>query len=243
MDKKFYTGFALGFFFKDSILNVGKVLLLKSIGAYHSIKKKESKNKIDGITGIDFICNITDFELFNELFPEIRNCSKVQPYWSYFPNKSVIKISMDSIVVDYLNSLELFDLSVNEIFDFNNGFLTTLDLPFFQKFGKCYLYINYTTNKTSYTNVYSTESRILNSDFSIRETKLKEKYSNLICATASYGKKNEYVTKYFKTFLNNIESISVKEFIMNYDTITTLNCNLTLFNNNSINKLSLNETI
>jgi len=93
MKRDFFTGFVTGFILKRKILNIGKCIVLGSMNAFYALKKKKTINKVDSIVKIEFVCNITDIETFNKLFPDIPNCQKTQPYWDYFPDKKIIKIN------------------------------------------------------------------------------------------------------------------------------------------------------
>jgi len=241
--KGFYTGVFVGFVLKNQFLNAGKIIISNFLNAFHSIKKKKQIEQTIGlINSIKFVCNITDINCFNELFPDRHNCNKVQPYWEYCPNKQTVTINMDHDLVGYLNNYENINISFFDIFNFHNNSLTTLDLAFFEKFGKCYIYINYNVDNKDFINIYKGGSIISHEDFVLKDTPLSRKYSNLICATAILSNKNEYITKYFKMFLNNA-SLTPREIFMIYDKVKNLEYKLSLVKANSIDNYSIDELI
>ena len=214
----FISGFITGLFLKNKLFNVLKGLYIQTIQLYHQNKPLQNKIKNKSY----FICKITNTELFHELFPDYPNTPKVQPYWEYYPNKQVIKIKLD-----------------DDVFNFEEfKYKTTLDLDFFKKIGKVYIYVDYYMENKKFTNIYHEEENTLNVDLS--------KYNSIICATIKHNENLEYITKYFKQFLNNKVNITPELLLLHYDKLDinlTNTIQLHLVNTKNINICSLNESI
>ena len=104
----FSQGFALGYLLSEFM---NKLKHKEKLITYD----KQSFDTLS-IKKLSFVCKITDNEMFNIIFPEYDNVPKVQPGWTYHPNKQVIKIDLGEEIVDYLNKLEIFEYNFDELF-------------------------------------------------------------------------------------------------------------------------------
>ena len=210
----FLSGFTLGIFtnfYYKQILNF--ILYCK--------KPKPKQNSFK----IDFICKITDKQLFDEYFPKFRNKSapRTQPYWDYNEKLNLIKFEINK-KIDNPISFEYL--------------LEDIDLPLFESFGKIYLFIHY----NNFINIYLPESTISLSDFDKNETELSKKYNNLICATFKCKPCDFYITNYLKSFFNNTIDLTPELLLFGYD--KNINCsNLVLINKYENLSFNLNEKL
>ena len=234
--REFLGGFLAGIFLKNKLCWFIKSSIANSSRLYHSIHKNK-KVKIDKVVQkISFVCVVKNHELFKEKFPT----GKVQPYWKYFPNKNVIKIVLDNEIVNYFNySLDDLNLSIKDVI-----MMSTLDYSFFQGLGNLYLYIDYFLHENKYTNIYN-ELSIIHQINTNKENSLRNKYSDIICASISYDNKVEYISSYFKSFFNNTDFVKITPHVMmyNYDKVDSSNFTLQLVNNNSIVEKKINEEL
>ena len=221
------VGFVAGILLKNSVLNVSTFTLEKVISLYHNTFKVKVYKKNSRIY---IICKITNNFIFEENFPILKTKYRTQPTWEFYEKKGVIKIEIDNFLINGTICYE----------DFLNS--TTLDIPFFETFSDISIYIHYTINENEYINVYKPGSFINSNDFVLEESELKKKYNDLICATIN-NNKPEYITKYFKKYLNNKNDVTFESLLLNYDKDIDINLKLTLVSTKNINKLSLSETI
>lgn len=232
--KEFIGGFITGILLKNHVIG----LLQDTANLLYTIKDKLNTKKNNTnypITHMYFICKITNQKLFNDFFPG----NKIQPNWKYYSEKQSIKIELDESLVKYLNKTT-FDLSFKELFELkeNNERLITLYLPFFQDIGENYIYIDYLVDKQKFTNVYSVEQTLKYTDFLLKETKLKEKYSNFVCGTIKYKKsentQSEYISSYFRSFLNNEGSLTPELLLLHYNKLNIAEYNISILNNKKL---------
>ena len=245
--KGIFTGLFTGIIVKDQVYNLIKIGLI----LFHEVKKLSYRQQIniDGINNIDFICKITDFELFNELFPNNMGKYKVQPQWDYFDKLNVIKTNLDQELIGYLNNLsEDNKFNLSEFFDLKDNLnerFISLYLPFFKKFGTYYIYINYTYLGKKYINVYDSSSIIDMKDFKVGNS---GKFDGILCSNIKYNngyeENTEYISSYFKKFYNNKTPLTLELLLLNYHlNINSENCKLNIIKNNEIKELNLNEII
>ena len=252
--KGIFTGIFTGIIVKDQVYNLIKIGLI----LFHEVKKLSSRKQIniDGINNIDFICKITDFELFNELFPNNMGKYKVQPQWEYFDKLNVIKTNLDQELIEYLNKVtnlsEDKKFTLSEFFDLKDNLnerFISLYLPFFEKIGTYYIYINYTHLGKKYINVYDSSSIIDMKDFKVGNSgKFDGKFDGILCSNVKYNngyeENTEYISSYFKKFYNNKTPLTLELLLLNYHlNINLENCKLNIIKNNEIKELNLNEII
>jgi len=220
----FLSGFALGVFsnlFANLFTNLFTNYFKQILNLIYNKSKPKTKSKF---LKINFICKITDKQLFDEYFPKFRNKSapRTQPYWNY--NEGVIKFEIDK-QIDNPISFEYL--------------LEDLDLPLFESFGKIYLFIDY----NNLINIYLPESTINLTDFDKRETELSKKYNNLICATFKCKTSDIYITSYFKKFFNNTIDLTPELLLLGYDKNIKQFNNLILIDKYENFSFKLNEKI
>jgi hypothetical protein len=229
---EFTSGLLAGIFFKNHILYILKVIVVNSIKFYYEIFDENVTSKKPKIF---FLAKITNSKVFESEFPDISSKFKVQPHWDYYKNKGVIKIEIEQTdIKDKIN----FD-------DFLNNH-TTLDVPFFEQFSDLFLYIHYLIDDKEYINVYTKGSILSPDDFTYMETSLSKKYNNLICASVSKTEKTEYITNYFRKYLNNRYSLTTEMLLLNYDKLDILlnnSISLIVVNSKVINTNSINDYI
>lgn len=231
--KEFISGLITGILLKDVIIN----LLQQSAIVFYKFKGnlKSIKSFNYPIENIYFICKITNQKIFNDFFPE----NKIQPNWKYYSEKQCLKIELDESLVKYLNKNH-FNVSFNDFFELNenNQKFITLYLPFFQKFGDNYIYIEYFIDSQKFINIYSNEQILKNTDFELKDTELKRKYSNFICGAIKYGVGNEYISNYFRSFLNNEQLLTPELLLLNYDKLDISDFKLSILNNQKMEMYS-----
>jgi len=223
---KYFNNFATGFITSIVIRN-SNVILNKCLEIFNIFSKKEKKNNENIIY---ILCKIKDKDIFNYYFPEIKG-NRVQPGWLYFEEKGVIKIKVDYNLEHEITTYA--ELLSN----------TDIDTEFFEEFCDIFIYINYFTNNKEYINIYQKDSIIDIFDFLEHETELSKKHNSLICATLQVDEKNEYITKYFKMYLNNKIPINLNLMLLNYDKINTLDAKLQLVYGKCINIFNINDQI
>jgi len=252
--KGIFTGLFTGIIIKDQVYNLIKIGLI----LFHEVRKISTRKQIniDGINNIDFICKITDFELFNELFPNNMGKYKVQPQWEYFDKLNVIKTKLDQELIDYLNKLtNLYEdktFNLEEFFDLKDNLnerFISLYLPFFKKIGTYYIYINYTYLGKKYINIYDSSSTIDIKDFKVKNSsKFDGNFDNILCSNIKYNndheEKTEYISSYLKKFYNNKNPLTLELLLLNYHlNINLKKVKLIIIKNNEIKELNLNEII
>jgi hypothetical protein len=160
-------------------------------------------NKPDQIHKVYLVAKITDFDKFNEIFPDIANVSKVHPFWIYHDKKGVIKIDLGMDIVIFLNKYikfnETFEYTLKEFIDikYNGKNLVDIYSEFFQSFGKLFIYVEYQLHNKEYINVYTEHDTILSTQFLYKNSK-------------------ESKCLYLKKFLNNDTPIT-PELVFLYD--------------------------
>jgi len=221
------NNFATGFITSVVLRNSG-VILNKCLEFYcNKFLNKEKKNNKNVIY---ILCKIKDQGIFDYYFPEIKG-NRVQPGWLYFEEKGVIKIKVDYELVHEITTYA--ELLSN----------TDIDTEFFEEFCDIFIYINYFTNNKEYINIYPKGSIIDIFDFIEQQNELFKKHNSLICASLQFDEKSEYITKYFKMYLNNKIPITAELILLNYDKINTLDAQLHLVYAKSINIVNINDEI
>ena len=241
--KGIFTGIFTGIIIKDQVYNFIKIGLM----LFHKFKKKTSGKQIniDGINNINFICKITNFNLFNELFPDNMGKYKVQPQWEYYDKKMIIKTKLDQGLINYLNKkINFNEFTLDELFnlkdDLNERFVS-LYLPFFEKFGTNYIYINYTYLGKTYINIYDSKSLINRKDFELNNS---DKFNYILCSSIKYNENIKYISSYLKKFYNNKNPLTLELLLLNYHlNINLEKVKLTIIKNNEIKELNLKEII
>ena len=200
----FSQGFVLGYFFSE-IMNKQKKLTQGQI--------KREKVESFKIKKVSFIVKITDNEMFDIIFPDYENIHKVQPGWTYIPDKYVVKIDLENEIVDFLNNIDEYDFTFEELLSIKNNkdFIVDIDHHLFMNIGNCYIYIEYTMNEKDYINVYTKYDNILSSQFSYMNLH-KEVPFALYC-------ENDY-TEYVNKFINNDCGITPEKIFLYNDSIT-----------------------
>ena len=225
---KFICGFVSGVILKNKLINILTCRFVNTVKLYHNFNNTK---KIKNDSEMFVICKISNKDLFDELFPKLNTKYRTQPMWDYNENKKIIKIKVDTVLID------------KEIHFKDFLYATGLDIPFFETFSELYVYIHYTINNNKYINFYTSDNIINPEDFVIQETELSKKYNNLICVTLTSKEKPIYITKYFKKYLNNKNKITLENLLLNCDTVDKSNVNLIVVNSKIINTFSLTETI
>jgi hypothetical protein len=223
----FCSGFIAGIILKEK---AGDLLLRgysRALLWYHTLKRKNGPLKPKSlINDIYVLCKIKDLKLFSELFPN----GEIQPQWDYYKGKNTIKIKVTNKLDD--------DIITCEDFLENTG----LDIALFRQFSELFVFVHYTVHEKEYINVYSVDDHIDIFDFKIKPIKFN--YTNLICVSINVHGKYEYITKYFKMFLNNELPVQVDLLLSYYDKLQTLsNVHLHIVNTDTTITPSLYEYI
>ena len=224
--------FLSGILLKDPLKNLLKKIFIKTVNLYHT-NINYSKDSSNQQPKIFLVCKITDQLLFNEKFPKTLNGPRVQPSWDFYEQKGIIKIELNTTIsknIGYTDFLKEID--------------EDLDIPFFESFSELTFFIHYFIDNKEYINVYPKDSFIEIEDFNLNKTELLKRYQNTICASLNYNTNTEYITKYFKMFLNNKTVLKTEMLLLNYDKIDTPLTNiikLELVNSKSIIISSLND--
>lgn len=247
MAKEFISGFLVGLVFKD----VFKFGLTNGLLLYHSLKKKTIKKVKTPIESVHFICKVTNEAFFKQTFagvPVPNSSGKVllQPNLEYYPKHGIIRSQLDEDLIDYLNK-NTFVYSFEEIYKIEE--LITLDLDFFKKLGEVYIYLNYNTgpepSDLKFTNIYTPGDMISNSDLVVHSDREFDFGNEIVCARVNYTGGTEYITRYFKYFLNGNEKITPNMVLYNYPYIEKIPAEY-IFNivcSNKMKNYSPNEPI
>jgi len=224
--KSFCTGIVVGIVFKKHIISILINILvfrLKFIDKLKrfSIKKEISISENNQITKVNFVCKVRNQDLFNESF----NINKLllNPEWVFLKENNVIQIQLDKDFIKQINKINS-TISFNEIIDLKdkeNVNLVTLDLPFFNSLGEVVLYFYYSINNKTFINVYRENDTLSSDDFKLQEsTHINKFFDKLICASLTTNHvKNEYVTNYLKSFVNNKNKLTPEVIFYNYNKI------------------------
>jgi hypothetical protein len=98
-----------------------------------------------------------------------------------------------------------------------------------------------------FINVYTENDTIKPTDFFLKETEVQKRYDSLLCATLNYKSKRqnkmEYVTKYFKMFLNNTNRLTPRILINNHDLINSGYYNLDIINGDKRLTINIDDLI
>jgi len=196
------------------------LFLSKYIDYIKNIKKVENVENVENvecsrnhfIQSVYFVCEITDFDMFNTLFPDYPNTHKVQPGWIY--KNGTIKINLD--IANYLNSLGFFEYFYNDFFNIkkNGEYCIDIDVELFKQFGNTYIYIEYFLNKRHFINVYTYGDEILSTEFQYTNSNSN---SNSNFYYLMYEDKEIDITEYFCLFLNNDKPLTLKKILLYYD--------------------------
>ena len=192
----FFKGFLCGIFFKQCIDYIVNIFCLKP-----------------RITNLNLVCHIKDYGQFLTCFPD----EKVQPFWSYFPKKGVIKIELEQDLIRYLNkkiqSGTYFEYTLYDIYNLkqNGDYLTGLDFDFLHDIGEIYLYVEYSTFANKYINIYEYNDVFNRHDLNCNS---KPKANNV---SIKFEKNVFNITSYYNKFINNKYPIQSKLLLLNYD--------------------------
>lgn len=212
--KKYLTGFIFGCVFKNKVIHLGIKCLTSGIKLYYSMKPNKSilpKEIPQKINKIELVIKIKDKKLFQELFIDHRTNK------NYFQEKDVFKIQLSENILEYFNNTENLNISVEQICDLNIYRYNIL-----KEIGEVFVYISYTELLKPFINVYTSNQIINYTDFVINDN--FQNLKNAICATVNYPSKNEefkneYISKYFKKFLNNNCDLTPELLLLNYDNL------------------------
>jgi len=211
--RSFYAGFLLGCIFKNKIIHIGIKCISNGIKGYHFIKKNKQKSKsiLQKITKVELVIKIKNKEYFQDLFTDYSTNK------NYFSEKSVFKMVLCDQMIDYLNkNYDTLNISIETLCDL--GYIETYGYSVLNKIGDIYVYITYNDLLQKFINIYQSSDTICTNDFISNVNN----YNNIICATVKYNSKSEYITKYFKLFLNN-KVLTLELLLLNYN---KLNINL-----------------
>jgi hypothetical protein len=175
---------------------------------FKNLIKKQIKTLKNKITDVYLLIKIKDFKKFDEIFPDNLGDSKVHPYWIYHDKKGVIKINLESDIVNFLNRQKLFEYTIDELLELkeNNENLIDIDINTFKPFGDYYIYIDYIFDNKKYTNFYNTSDEILSTQFSYKNSK-----------SFNYKFYDSFID--IKPFLNNDKPITSEHILLYNDTI------------------------
>jgi hypothetical protein len=232
--KEFCTGFILGCILRNHVLKMSIGLISNGIKTFYSIKRTKVTIQNDSkIINIDLIVKVKN-KLTN---PDKR----------YFKEKGIFKMKLSNELLTYCNNnFEHLNLRIEDICDL--AYKETGGYHSISKLGDVYLYFTYLDNSQKFVNVYCNDETISRESFDIT---YNSNFKNLICATLTVNSRNEfanskieYITKYFKMFLNN-KSLTLETFLLNYDNINTnlLNTELLITYPSSIQKYSITDKI
>lgn len=189
--------------------------------------------KCDQIHTVELVVKITDNDKFNEIFPDIENVSKVQPFWTYHDRKGVIKIDLGMDIVDFLNKLirvdQTFDYTIKDLINlrYNGKHLISVYFDFFKQFGELFIYITYYLNNEEFINVYNERDFILSTQFLYKNSKTNNIILNY-CCTDDHLENRFFVTDYLKKFMNNDNSITPELVVLHHDKLN-INTDFLLF--------------
>jgi len=221
----FSQGFVLGYLLSEFFHKIKKIKLKETkietkIENEIEIKietKKENKSEQTNkahtyaINSVTFLCKITDHDAFDILFPTYTNISKVQPGWTYIPDKNVIKIDLGNEIVNYLNKVPFFEYFFEDFFSIQQeDYLIDIDYDIFKIIGESYIYIEYTMDNKSFINVYKKPNEILSTQF---------QYMNLHMQVDSASYCKSECKKYINLFLNNDNDITPEDMFLYDDNI------------------------
>jgi len=228
--KQFCTGFILGCILKTHFLKFGLGIISNGIKTFHSIRKVKKKE-------------LPGYKIINiELIVKIKNTEHLtKSDKRYFQEKGIFKMQLSDQLLMYCNNhFEYLDLKIPDICDL--AYKETYGYNSLSKFGDVYLYFTYIDNSQKFINVYSGDDTISRSSFELINQDYK--FKNMICATVTVNSKIEYITKYFKMFLNN-KSLTLETLLLNYDNINVnlLNVELLITSNSSIQKYCITDKI
>jgi hypothetical protein len=221
----FTSGFLLGILINEISNRLNKAKIEQN----YLSEKNELK-----IKSVHFISHIKNNELFDEMFPDYVNVPKVQPSWSYFDKKQVIKINLNNEIVDYLNnkinSYECFEYHFEDFLNIKESdeHLITIDLEFFKTLGDNYIYINYSFNNMDYINVYSENDEILSTHFLYTNNKVISYIKSSISYLENKKEVEVDITDYFNCYSNNDKLLTPEQILLNYDPLDENLENITL---------------
>ena len=185
---------------------------------------------------------LSNYANTEDVFDKLSQASRS----SKFDQKGVFKITVDHKVLDYFNCNTNLELNVEKICDFD--YLNNYGYTLLKEIGDIFVYISYTEIMQKFINVYTSDEVIISSDFILNET--HKNLNNIICATVKYPSKSEefkteYISKYFKKFLNNQCKLTPELMLLNYNelNINLNNMELLVITSNSTNKYKNHEII
>jgi hypothetical protein len=218
--KSFYRGLLVGILLKEKITEICSFLFINGINTIHVIKLLLFKNELNKICKTNIVIKITNETLFEETFHgkfqsgwkyfNDKKVLKIQPGWKYFNDKKVLKIEMEDNIINK----EIKEIKISDLFELKDKDenIISLDIPFFETFGKVYIYFTYFVDSQKFINVYSSSMTISKNDFIPKIIENK----NILCASLKYKDKTEYISNYLKLFYNN-DVITPELILMNYD--------------------------
>jgi len=233
----FNVGFILGCILRNHILKLGLGIISNGIKFFHSIKNHRKKEiSYSKIINIDLIVKVKNVE----------NITKSDK--RYFQEKGIFKMKLSDDLLKYCNNnFEYLDLKVSDVCDL--AYKQTGGYDSISKLGEVYLYFTYIDNCKKFINVYHQENDTINKNSF--EVDYNIKFKNMICATVtinpnheSVNSKHEYITKYFKMFLNN-KTLTLETLLLDYDNVNVnlLNTELLIVTNSSTKKYSITDKI
>jgi hypothetical protein len=242
--KQFALGVVVGILVKKYI-HTGVCIGLEY---FHNVRNsmKQPSKKCFPIESINLVCKVKNEEYFSEILDldEYLNKKKLmfQPTIEYYPEH---KIFLSEIIdnIDFLNKylIEKADFSFN-IDDLD----ITLDLEFFRKLGDIYVYITYVHNDKKYTNVYFNDALFNSKDFVLNKSSaFYDNFNDIICANVKYRDHTEYLTTYFKQFVNNTCSLTPELILYNYQFIDKIEKDyaLVILRNNKMDRYSQTQQL
>ena len=224
----FYTGFILGCILRNHVLKFGMEIISNGIKTFHSIKKEKKKELV-----YSKIINI-------ELIIKIKNSESIKSDKRYFHEKGIFKMKLSDDLLTYCNNnFEHLGLKIPDVCDL--AYKETGGYDSISKLGDIYLYFTYIDNSRKFINVYHDNDIISRDSFEIASI---FKFKNMICATVFINSKIEYITKYFKMFINN-KSLTLETLLLNYENINVnlLNTELLITYPSSNEKFSITDKI
>jgi hypothetical protein len=225
----FNVGFILGCILRNHILKLGLGIISNGIKFFHSIKNHRKKEiSYSKIINIDLIVKVKNVE----------NITKSDK--RYFQEKGIFKMKLSDDLLKYCNNnFEYLDLKVSDVCDL--AYKETGGYNSMSKLGEVYLYFTYLDDSRKFINFYADNDIINTRSF---EVNYDLKFKNMICATVTFNSKIEYITKYFKMFLNN-KNLTLETLLLDYDNLNVnlLNTELLITYQTSNEKYSITDKI
>jgi hypothetical protein len=224
--KQFALGVVVGIFAKKYI----HTSVCIGLEYFHNVRNslKQPSKKCFPVLSMDFVCKVKNQERFDEILrsDEYKHKKKLmfQPNIEYYPDHHLFRSEIDDLdrINKYINDKEDFLSTIDDLD-------TSLDLELFRSLGDIFIFITYIYHDKKYTTVYHDGAIINSNDFILNKgTSFYENFSDIICANIKYSDHTEYLTSYFKQFVNNTCSLTPELILYNYPLIDKIEKEYTL---------------